>query len=600
MIECVLTTRRDSSCACVGGISAGRSSASMKSVAVGSISAIVLVIIFLHIAFLCIGKKRSAQQTTESGERPDNNAQLNMCSVCNNPSAAVQRAPAEEPDDIYYASVSFCINQEDPIYSNIRPAQANRFKNEEEDEDEEGVQYAMVNIKSASASSEPQRKGLCKDDVLLHLIQGQDGWGVTYTSTEICALKGSTVEISCTYRYPSRINERDTKVEETIWFVRLQDEEPVDVRTDSEYSGRVEYHCDKNDCTLRIRDVRERDSAEYKFMFITNQPGGRFTGSPGVTLSVTGFLLLWYSCVSYNPLTLQPAVTADVLNLSQFRKKKTLSSTTEPNEAIETTIESMYFNNSSKFPFIPRDILLLNDHNITLVHVTPRNMPLLSQSNVSQEGNVLVEQADLCTLLTDHRGKDSVKTTSFFTPRRETRGAAMSLRAAASGLVVFLLSVSAEPKRDANERLLTRMEVMMEDMRSDILSRFEQIVSETVKREITAALGPLEAKVTSHDKTIADLERSANDYGDKLINLEATVATLTTLADSLSKKCEDLEGRSRLNNVRLVGIPEGTEGPRPTDFVATLLQDLLGLDNKPVLDRAQYPGSVDTDSAKVV
>ncbi|KAI3352572.1 hypothetical protein L3Q82_005508 [Scortum barcoo] len=207
---------------------------SMKSVAVGSISAIVLVIIFLC-AFLCIRKKRSAQQTTESGERPDNNAQ--------------------EQDDVNYASVSFCKNQEDPLCSNIRPAQANRLKNEEEDEDEEGVQYAMVNIKSASASSEPQRKGLCKDDVLLHLIQGQDGWGVTYTSTEICALKGSTVEISCTYRYPSRINERDTKVEETIWFVRLQDEEPVDVRTDSEYSGRVEYHCDKNDCTLRIRDT---------------------------------------------------------------------------------------------------------------------------------------------------------------------------------------------------------------------------------------------------------------------------------------------------------------------------------------------------------
>ncbi|KAI3352574.1 hypothetical protein L3Q82_005510 [Scortum barcoo] len=230
----------------------------------------------------------------------------------------------QEQDDVNYTSVSFCKKQEDPLYSNIRPAQANRLKNEEEDEDEEGVQYAMVNIKSASASSElrrpeavedssalystvtkkprtRQRKGLCKDAtsfftprretrgaamslraaasglvvflLSVSVIQGQDGWGVTYTSTEICALKGSTVEISCTYRYPSRINERDTKVEETIWFVRLQDEEPVDVRTDSEYSGRVEYHCDKNDCTLRIRDVRESGSAEYKFMFITNQPG---------------------------------------------------------------------------------------------------------------------------------------------------------------------------------------------------------------------------------------------------------------------------------------------------------------------------------------
>ncbi|XP_044201002.1 basement membrane-specific heparan sulfate proteoglycan core protein-like, partial [Thunnus albacares] len=63
--------------------------------------------------------------------------------------------------------------------------------------------------------------------------------------------------------------------------------EPVDLRTDSEYSGRVQYHCDKNDCTLRITDLRESDSAKYKFRFITNQSGGRFTGLPGVTLTVT-------------------------------------------------------------------------------------------------------------------------------------------------------------------------------------------------------------------------------------------------------------------------------------------------------------------------
>ncbi|KAI3353500.1 hypothetical protein L3Q82_020020 [Scortum barcoo] len=272
----------------------------MKSIAAGSISAIFLVIIFLF-SFLWMRKKRSAQQTTESGERPDNNAQLNMGSVRDDPSATAPRAPAEEPDDVYYASVRFCKNQEDPLYSNIRPAQANRLKNEEEDEDEEGVEYSMVNIKSASASSDKFLHSQIKTSrgcggficTVQHshqkpkMIQGQYGWGVTYTSTKICALKGSTVEISCTYRYPSRINYLYTKVEETIWFTKMNGYEPVDVRTDSEYSGRVEYHCDKNDCTLRIRDVRESDSAEYKFMFITNQPGGRFTGSPGVTLSVT-------------------------------------------------------------------------------------------------------------------------------------------------------------------------------------------------------------------------------------------------------------------------------------------------------------------------
>ncbi|XP_044047448.1 B-cell receptor CD22-like [Siniperca chuatsi] len=95
----------------------------------------------------------------------------------------------------------------------------------------------------------------------------------------------STVEICCTDRYPFRINGRDTKVEKTFWFTKKGDE--FDLRTESEYAGRVQYSCNKKSCTLRITDLRESDSAEYKFRFITNQPAGSFTGSPGVTLSVT-------------------------------------------------------------------------------------------------------------------------------------------------------------------------------------------------------------------------------------------------------------------------------------------------------------------------
>ncbi|CAL8291852.1 unnamed protein product [Gadus morhua 'NCC'] len=40
-------------------------------------------------------------------------------------------------------------------------------------------------------------------------------------------------------------------------------------------------------CSLRINDLRQSDSAVYKFRFTTNLPGGKYTGDPGVTLSVT-------------------------------------------------------------------------------------------------------------------------------------------------------------------------------------------------------------------------------------------------------------------------------------------------------------------------
>ncbi|KAK2813255.1 hypothetical protein Q5P01_000858 [Channa striata] len=109
-----------------------------------------------------------------------------------------------------------------------------------------------------------------------------NNWGATYSPTEICVLEGSTVDMSCTYTYPSR-----PTLQNTIWFIEGGDYAPVDLRTDPDYMGRVEYHCHDRVCTLRIRDVRQRDSAVYKFRFLTNQPGGRYTAEPGVTLSLS-------------------------------------------------------------------------------------------------------------------------------------------------------------------------------------------------------------------------------------------------------------------------------------------------------------------------
>ncbi|XP_069386262.1 B-cell receptor CD22-like isoform X3 [Paralichthys olivaceus] len=94
------------------------------------------------------------------------------------------------------------------------------------------------------------------------VVQCENVWGVTCTPTKICAVKGS------------------------------KNSEPEDLRAVSEYAGRVQYHCGNHTCNLTITDLRESDSAEYKFRFITNQPTGRFTGSPGVTLSVTGVQVL--------------------------------------------------------------------------------------------------------------------------------------------------------------------------------------------------------------------------------------------------------------------------------------------------------------------
>lgn len=72
---------------------------------------------------------------------------------------------------------------------------------------------------------------------------------------------------------------------------------------------------------------------------------------------------------------------------------------------------------------------------------------------------------------------------------------------------------------------------------------------------------------------------------NQLVELQANVNKLTAQVESLSKKCEDLEGHSTCDNIRLVGLHEGSEGLRATEFIAHHLQELLGLDSQPVLDR---------------
>uniref|UniRef100_A0A3Q1JBC5 B-cell receptor CD22 n=1 Tax=Anabas testudineus TaxID=64144 RepID=A0A3Q1JBC5_ANATE len=115
------------------------------------------------------------------------------------------------------------------------------------------------------------------------VVQGQNDWGVTYTSTQICGVKGSTVEIRCSYTYPDRFNGHQIAIEKSFWFTTMNGDDPVALKT----GPRMQYKCSKKSCTLRISNLMESDSGVYKFRFTTNHHEGKYTGEPGVTLSVT-------------------------------------------------------------------------------------------------------------------------------------------------------------------------------------------------------------------------------------------------------------------------------------------------------------------------
>ncbi|XP_051560150.1 B-cell receptor CD22-like isoform X1 [Myxocyprinus asiaticus] len=135
-------------------------------------------------------------------------------------------------------------------------------------------------------TDKPDGKWLGKPGVTLKItgVYSAGDWVVNYSSSNICALKGSSVIMSCTYKYPPEY--QNLKVFWTKW--KQMDVEPSDLSDDSEYSERIQYVGDKQqNCTLRLNDVTQKDSHEYYFRFITDEPDGRWIGKPGVTLHIT-------------------------------------------------------------------------------------------------------------------------------------------------------------------------------------------------------------------------------------------------------------------------------------------------------------------------
>ncbi|XP_067260278.1 B-cell receptor CD22-like [Chanodichthys erythropterus] len=109
-------------------------------------------------------------------------------------------------------------------------------------------------------------------------------WGVSYSPSHICALKDSSVIMSCTYTYPSGY-----QIMRVFWTKtkdKKETEEFPDLSEDSEYSQRLQYLGDKQQkCTIRLSHVTLKDSHMYYFRIITNKD--KWIGYPGVNLTVT-------------------------------------------------------------------------------------------------------------------------------------------------------------------------------------------------------------------------------------------------------------------------------------------------------------------------
>lgn len=106
---------------------------------------------------------------------------------------------------------------------------------------------------------------------------------------------------------------------------------------------------------------------------------------------------------------------------------------------------------------------------------------------------------------------------------------------------------------------------------------------------LTSTLSEMKEALTNIGTRVAATEEAVKVHETRIESLEKLCTLLEAECEKLKEKTCDLESRSRRQNIRIVGVREGAEKGKPTEFVTNLLTQVLDAGNfdRPIqIDRA--------------
>lgn len=101
--------------------------------------------------------------------------------------------------------------------------------------------------------------------------------------------------------------------------------------------------------------------------------------------------------------------------------------------------------------------------------------------------------------------------------------------------------------------------------------------TKTTLSRVESSLKDVLERTTKLEQQITDTNQRVSDAEDQLLRHDRVLRYMLQREANLSAKCEDLESRSRRNNLRIYGIPEGEEKNDMISFVTDLMRTSLKL-----------------------
>ncbi|XP_043097339.1 myelin-associated glycoprotein-like isoform X2 [Puntigrus tetrazona] len=123
----------------------------------------------------------------------------------------------------------------------------------------------------------------CLVFLLMISVNCSQRWEVQYTDMMKCALKGSTVHLSGSYKHPNNI-----KVKDEFWIVNpVKGAEPVNLLNHPDYTGRVQFFRTDGLFFLNLSDVKHEDKGIYCIRILTDVDKDKYLFYRGIELKVT-------------------------------------------------------------------------------------------------------------------------------------------------------------------------------------------------------------------------------------------------------------------------------------------------------------------------
>lgn len=148
--------------------------------------------------------------------------------------------------------------------------------------------------------------------------------------------------------------------------------------------------------------------------------------------------------------------------------------------------------------------------------------------------------------------------------------------------VASIVNHAIEAQQEAMREMISRM--LTEAIQS-ALKPFNDFIIEN-----NAALHSMKEEMDSLSKNVASITIKVDNLQGSLRNTKKDANLCLSQLEQMQRKCNDLEDRSRRNNIRLVNLPTGMEGDDPVGFLQKMLPkwipDLPAHSSRIEIDRA--------------